>query len=79
MGGRMYRETQLMLAIEKMRAKDYNAALKFINAAKLWPENLGAGKPYQEDIDERLEDWLLYDCYDKLRQTKEAIYRCKES
>jgi hypothetical protein len=24
---------------------------------------LGAGKPYPEDSDERLEDWLSYQCY----------------
>ncbi len=71
-GRRMYRETQLMLAIEKMRAQDYNAALKFIAAAKLWPENLGAGKPYQEDIDERLEDWLLANCFEKLGKNSES-------
>lgn len=61
-GRRIYRETQLMLALQKMRAKEFEAAQNLINAAKLWPQNLGAGKPYQEDIDERLEDWLLYDC-----------------
>ena len=25
--------------------------------------NLGVGKPYQENIDERLEDWMDYRCY----------------
>src|SRR5204862_8036375 len=32
-----------------------------IAAARLWPENLGVGKPYDEDIDERVEDWLAYE------------------
>ena len=30
--------------------------------ARQWPENLGAGKPYPADIDERLEDWLTAQC-----------------
>ncbi len=29
-----------------------------VAAAREWPEHLGAGKPYPEDVDERLEDWL---------------------
>jgi hypothetical protein len=40
--------------------------LQFIAEAKLWPENLGAGKPYDENIDERLENWLNYMCYTSL-------------
>ncbi len=59
-GRRLYRETQLMLALEAMKKHDYKKALTYINAARQWPENLGAGKPYDEDIDARLEDWLAY-------------------
>jgi hypothetical protein len=70
-GRRLYRETQLMLAIEQMKAKDYNAAQRFIAAARLWPENLGAGKPYPEDVDERLEDWLTAFSAEKLGKTAE--------
>ena len=36
-----------------------------------WPENLGAGKPYDEDVDIRLENWLSYLCY-KNSDNKEA-------
>lgn len=71
-GRGLYRETQLMLALEQMKAKNYNGAVLFLQAAKRWPENLGVGKPYQEDVDERLEDWLLADSYDKLGKTSEA-------
>lgn len=61
-GGRqLYKETQLMLALEEMKNKSYNKALQYITAARLWPESLGVGKPYSEDIDERLEDWLAYE------------------
>ncbi|MFN7929377.1 MAG: hypothetical protein U0Y68_15815 [Blastocatellia bacterium] len=71
-GRRLYRETQLMLALEQMKAKNYGDAIPFLQAAKRWPENLGVGKPYQEDIDERLEDWLLADCYNKLGRARRA-------
>src|SRR6185312_3310474 len=40
--------------------------------AKKWPENLGVGKPYQENIDERLEDWMTYICYNKMKKQQLA-------
>ena len=54
----LYRQALLMLAVESLRKDDDAAALRSIDAARLWPENLGAGKPYPEDVDERLEDFL---------------------
>ncbi|MBE0656056.1 MAG: DUF5107 domain-containing protein [Bryobacteraceae bacterium] len=57
-GRRLYREALLMLAVENLHKGDTTAALRSIDAARLWPENLGAGKPYPEDVDERLEDFL---------------------
>jgi predicted Zn-dependent protease len=66
-GGRqLYREAQLMLALEQMKNKDYAKAIEYISAARLWPDRLGVGKPYDADIDERLEDWLAYQSYLKL-------------
>jgi hypothetical protein len=56
------READLMLALQQMKAGSYDAALQLIAQAREWPENLGAGKPYAEDLDERLEDWLAYEC-----------------
>lgn len=49
-----------MLAVDKMRKKQHKAALDKIEEAKLWPRNLGVGKPYDEVIDTRLEDWLSF-------------------
>lgn len=71
-GRLLYKEAQLMLALEKMKAGDHAGALKFISAARLWPENLGAGKPYPEMVDERLEDWLESICQEKLGRGAEA-------
>lgn len=71
-GHELYREAKLMQAIVQMQQKNYNAALIYINEAKLWPENLGAGKPYDEDIDIRTENWLAYLCNKNLNNTKAA-------
>lgn len=65
-GGRqLYKETELMLALEEIKNKNYEKALQYISLSRKWPENLGVGKPYDEDIDERLEDWLAYGSYTK--------------
>ncbi len=72
-GGRqLYKETELMLALEEMKNKNYDKALQYITASKLWLENLGVGKPYSEEIDERLEDWLAYESYTKQGNEKAA-------
>jgi hypothetical protein len=61
-----------MQAVQLMGKKKFNEALKFIGEARLWPENLGVGKPYDEDIDTRLEDWMNYLCYQNLKKSVEA-------
>jgi Tfp pilus assembly protein PilF len=57
-GRSLYREANLMLALQALSDAQYDAAERFVAAARHWPEHLGAGKPYPEDTDERLEDWL---------------------
>ena len=57
-GHALYRETKLMLAVEALGRRDAEGARRRIAAAREWPERLGAGRPYAENRDERLEDWL---------------------
>jgi tetratricopeptide (TPR) repeat protein len=71
-GRELYREAELMQAIEQMKNKNYAGALAIINEAKKWPLNLGVGKPYPENLDERLEDWMSYLCYQQTDQKKSA-------
>lgn len=71
-GRDLYREAKLMLAIGKLEKADYTGALSFINDAKQWPLNLGVGKPYPENIDERLENWMSYLCHTKQGKANEA-------
>lgn len=72
-GRQLYHEAKLMQAVTEMKNKQYKKALQFIAEAKLWPLNLGVGKPYDEDIDERLEDWLIYQCYTSLGENEAAM------
>ncbi|MCV9929922.1 DUF5107 domain-containing protein [Flavobacterium sp. LS1R49] len=72
-GRQLYHEAKLMQALAEMKNKQYKKALQFIADAKLWPENLGVGKPYDEDIDERLENWLDYQCYTSLGNNETAM------
>ena len=58
----LFREAHLMLAVASLKAKAFVEARQLIRRAREWPEQLGAGKPYPDEIDERLEDWLAYQC-----------------
>ena len=71
-GRRLYKEAHLMLAVKAMQDKKYKIGVAEIGKAREWPERLGVGKPYQEDIDERLEQFLLYQCYTKLQEKTKA-------
>lgn len=57
-GRRLYEETKLMLAQQALQAKNYKLAAAKAAEARLWPRNLGVGKPYEEVTDSRLEDWM---------------------
>jgi len=69
----IYREVKLMEALEMMHEKKYTKALPFIQQAKLYPDHLGTGKSYENEIDFRIEDWLNYCCYSQMNKKKEAI------
>ncbi|MGH2648494.1 MAG: tetratricopeptide repeat protein, partial [Ginsengibacter sp.] len=73
-GRELYHEAELMQAINEIRKKNYTKALSFINDAKKWPENLGVGKPYQENIDERLEHWMTHLCYERTGKQAHATH-----
>lgn len=57
-GRNVWRETNLNYAILCIQKGKYSNALKCIQDARVWPESLGVGKPYQANCDERLEDYL---------------------
>ena len=48
-----------------------NPPFRLLEKAKLWPENLGVGKPY--DVDERIPNYLLAHCHQQLGNQKRAV------
>jgi Tfp pilus assembly protein PilF len=58
-GHELYRQAKLMQALEAIEKNQNTKAIALVNQAKEWPENLGAGKPYDADLDTSLEDKIL--------------------
>ena len=69
-GYHLWRESNLMVAMNAYTAKKYSKAIKFIAQSRTFPENLGVGKPY--DVDERLPDFLEWLCMNGMKNTKKA-------
>lgn len=67
----IYRQANLMKAIEYYKDGDYDSALQFIEKAREWPENLGVGRPY--DPDERIEDFLEAQCLKNYKNKETQI------
>ena len=57
-GRAVYREANLYRAMEQLSHKNYKQVVKSVETSKEWPETLGVGKPYDNMIDNRLEDYL---------------------
>ena len=57
-GHTLYREAKLGLAREAIAAGAWSQADQHITDARKWPEQLGAGRPYDADVDESVEDSL---------------------
>ena len=74
-GRQLHQQANTGAAIELMNKRDWKEAVKNLEKAKEWPERLGVGKPY--DPDERLTDYLLAYCYQKLgdNQKRKAFYK----
>ena len=56
-GRRLFREAHVLMAVEAL-ASDPRKALDHLAAGQAWPAHLGAGKPYEADIDQRVDDWV---------------------
>ncbi|HVW62610.1 MAG TPA: DUF5107 domain-containing protein [Puia sp.] len=57
-GRKLFEETKLMLALEALEKKKYGQALERSMEARQWPRNMGVGKPFDNTLDSRLEDWM---------------------
>jgi hypothetical protein len=74
----MYRDIKLHLAAESIDAGKYKEAAKRVAESRMWPKNLGVGKPYDELIDNTLEDWLDAVICQRLGQTDKAAEYMKK-
>jgi predicted Zn-dependent protease len=68
----LFREAHLLLAVGRLQSGAFADALRLVGLARQWPEQLGAGKPYLAEVDERLEDWLTAQCYVALKDPVKA-------
>lgn len=69
----LYREAKLMLAVGAMAAHRWKDAAALVAQAREWPEQLGEGKPYEADVDERLEDWLQASILEQSGRRADAV------
>jgi tetratricopeptide (TPR) repeat protein len=74
MGGqsrKIYYDAHVLWGNELMLKHNYKKAVEVLEESKMWPQNLGVGKPYS--IDSRLEDYLLAICYGELKQENKKV------
>ena len=69
-GHDIFELANLSLAVARIEKGKYREALKYLDDSRNWPENLGAGKPYEPDT--RCQDYLSAFCYEKLGNHKLA-------
>ena len=68
-GRRIYELTYFYSALEELENKKYRKAIFLLEDAKMWPENLGVGRPYQPD--ERIADFLMAYAFHKRKKERE--------
>jgi tetratricopeptide (TPR) repeat protein len=69
-GHDIFEAANLKLALDRLEKKKYREAIQFLDDSRNWPENLGAGKPYEPDT--RLQDYVSAYCYGHLGNRKRA-------
>ncbi len=68
----LYRNVKLHQAAAFADKGKIKTALEKVAQARLWPKSLGVGKPYDELVDERAEDWLDAVLYARLGNEAKA-------
>jgi IS5 family transposase len=69
-GRTVYRNAWLFCALENVQAGKYREAISDVEQSERWPEHLGVGKPYDEDIDLSIENFITEYCNAKLNGVK---------
>ena len=71
-GRDLYSSAYIGLALENIKKSKFKSAVDILHESKMWPENLGVGKPYNPD--ERIENYLIYYCLEKLNDQSSKKY-----
>jgi len=71
-GRELYSNSYIGLALENIKKSKFKSAIDILYESKKWPENLGVGKPYNPD--ERIENYLIYFCLEKLNDETSKKY-----
>lgn len=71
----LFVQAQVRLALEKIRVRDFAAAVVHLDKSKEYPERLGTGAPFDPDV--RLQDGLAALCLDRLGDRAGADARRK--
>lgn len=66
----LYRETNILYAMEFMKSGKWKKAVLSLNQSELWPENLFSGEPYYPD--NRVTQFLRSYCFEKLKIPAES-------
>lgn len=66
----VFHDAHIMSAIRNIENNELNSALIHLDKARTWPENLGAGKPY--DPDELLEAYLEIEVRQRINQMQDS-------
>lgn len=69
-GRDLYNEACLLSAFTALKKGKNDEAINLAEKAKNWPVNLGVGKPF--NVDERLEDYILFLAFNANGKVKEA-------
>lgn len=69
-GHNTYRNAQILQSLNYYNKGSYKKAIKLIDEARKWPENLGVGRP--KVTDERIEDFLQYQCFKQIGNESKA-------
>ncbi len=66
----LFREANVLYAIEQMKTGKWKKAVISLNQAETWPENLFSGEPYLPD--NRITQFLRAYCFEKLKIRSET-------
>jgi len=75
-GRTTYRQAAVMESLHLYKEHKFKESIINIEKARLWPENLGVGKPY--NVDERIEDFLEAENLLRLNEKEKAFNSYKK-